>query len=617
MKKSSLIRSFDDKKGIDNSMMVVTNRLVKKHLVDKYELSSPADVTEFSVLEENGIFERGVYQIRTFGLGDLVVKVLRKTKQRAWEYHEEMKNTHLSWQQDSVLGRYILKVRLKSTKPDYDESTGLLFVEFEKARETLAQKIRKKSQYTEEERVRDFQYLVKAVTYLHRRGDEMGRNFHGDLKPDNIFIVEYQNADGQTVDCLKIGDIEESLGTIPYRDFNLTPFPGWEDGVLSPTGKKDDLMALKMIFLEMAYDFCLIDFCTQLLAQSISGLKKFLDKDALERKEIIEKNGNKKKYFNKGFSVDEILKCKNIREIQEIISQPRSISKDTPETKPPGKEPTGKENMISKQVKYINTKAYRIYLAFLVLLNIAAVWKNTGLYLYLSIPGIYDFYQAVTVKPDFWMTIIPFVIPSICTWLLFSMKNKKGFDFKDILVYGGTFMALLFMFCTFDLMTYNFPSGIKENDYLKCLYRVNIGKTRMAKFLLPISTAGVKVDRLEEEFLFDYGQDYRLILRDNQKTIRIEQELITEDFLDANKKAFIEIFGKYFAEKRHIHRFLDSGMNFIISNTQFSDEEITALLIAQFIKDRFAVISRWSPPSGGNFEKILEAVKESHYEKKN
>jgi hypothetical protein len=329
MKKSSLIRSFDDKKELD-SRRVMTNRLVKKHLVDKYELSSLGDVTEFSVSEENGIFERGVYQIRPFGLGDIVVKVLRKTKQRAWEYHEEIKNTHLSWQQDSVLSQYILKVRLKSRKPDYDESSGLLFVEFEKARETLAQKIRKRDQYTEEERVRDFQDLVKAVTYLHRRGDEMGRNFHGDLKPDNIFIVEYQNVDGQLVDCLKIGDIEESLGTLPYRDFSITPYQGWEDGDLSPTGKKDDVMALKMIFLEIAYDFTLFDFCKNLLKQGTPGLEKFLEKNASARTYLIEQELGEQKYL-RNITAGEVIKCNSVEEINRftvLFESEKSKEKD-------------------------------------------------------------------------------------------------------------------------------------------------------------------------------------------------------------------------------------------------------------------------------------------------
>lgn len=297
MKKSSLIRVPDGggDKGYED--LRITNTLVKKHLAAKYELSSDADITIFSLREENSSFQRGIYKIRTFGQGEIVVKILRKDRDSAAKYYEDIKNTHLAWQQDSALGQYILKARLKSKKPDYNDQLGLLFMEFEKARGTLAQKISKGDKYTEEERTRDYTELVKAVTFLHRRGEETGRNFHGDLKPDNIFFVDHQNADGLYVECLKIGDIEETLGTLPYRDSSNISRQAWEKNKLPLPGKDDDSMALKMVFLEMAYDFCLFDFCAELLNQGIQHLNSFLSRNAAERKELIEKNGKRQKYF--------------------------------------------------------------------------------------------------------------------------------------------------------------------------------------------------------------------------------------------------------------------------------------------------------------------------------
>lgn len=300
--KSSLIRSFEIKEENFQQSTRLTNPQVREQLIDKYELSSTADITEFLVVEEEGIFKRGVYKLRTFGRGEIVVKVLRKTKAGAEKYYEELKTTQLAWQQDSLLGPRILKVKFRSKKPDYNEKTGLLFIEFEVAKETLAQRINRRDHYTEEQRVKDFRDLVETVTYLHRRGDEVGRNFHGDLKPDNIFVVEHLNADGQTVDCLKIGDIEESLGTLPYRFLSTISLQGLQKGNIPPPEKKDDLMALKMIFLELAYDFRLFDLCAELLKKGSKELEQFIKKDAQERKEFIEKNGKKQKYFKKHLS---------------------------------------------------------------------------------------------------------------------------------------------------------------------------------------------------------------------------------------------------------------------------------------------------------------------------
>jgi len=298
--KSSLIRSPGNASKSPADVMKVTNDVVKSCLEKKYELGSQGDIIEFAVTEEKGIFERGVYKVRAYGQGEIVVKVFRKAKNEALDYYENIKNTHLAWQQDSSLGQYILKVQLKSKKPDYDETYGLLFLELEKAKETLALKLKRKGQYTEEERIKDYKELVNAVTYLHRRGEEMARNFHGDLKPDNIFFVEHRNADGSITECLKIGDIEDCLGTLPYRDSHSISFQAWEKGTLPPTGKEDDLMAIKMIFLELAYDFCLFDFCDELLGQGQEGIRQFdqfIKKDAAGRKEFLENNGRRQKYF--------------------------------------------------------------------------------------------------------------------------------------------------------------------------------------------------------------------------------------------------------------------------------------------------------------------------------
>jgi serine/threonine protein kinase len=298
--KSSLIRFPGDASKSPAGVMKVTNDVVKSCLENKNELGSRGDITEFAVTEENGIFERGVYKVRTFGQGEIVVKAFRKAKSEAIDYYENIINTHHAWQQDSSLGQYILKVQLKSRKPDFDETYGLLFLELEKARETLAQKLKRKERYTEEERSKDFKELVRAVTYLHGRGEETGRNFHGDLKPDNIFFVEHRNADGRNIECLKIGDIEDCLGTLPYRDAHNISLQAWEKGTLSPTGKDDDLMAIKMIFLELAYDFCLFDFCDELLGQGQEGIRQFdgfIKKDAAGRKEFLENNGRRQKYF--------------------------------------------------------------------------------------------------------------------------------------------------------------------------------------------------------------------------------------------------------------------------------------------------------------------------------
>lgn len=142
--KSSLIRMPGNvAKGLSSGMKV-TNDVVKNCLEKKYELGSQGDIIEFAVTEEKGICERGVYKIRTFGQGEIVVKVFRKAKSEAFDYYENIKNTHLAWQQDSSLGQYILKVQLKSKKSDYDEAYGLLFLELEKAKEMLALKLKRK-----------------------------------------------------------------------------------------------------------------------------------------------------------------------------------------------------------------------------------------------------------------------------------------------------------------------------------------------------------------------------------------------------------------------------------------------------------------------------------------
>lgn len=318
--KSSLVRT-PRKDFLRTNTSIITNNLVKKLLGNKYQLASQGDITEFAVTEENGIFERGVYKVRAYGQGEIVVKVFRKTKNDALEYYENIKDTHFAWQQDSALGQYILKVQLKSKKPDYDESYGLLFLELEKAKETLALKLRRKDQYIEEERIKDFKELVSAVTYLHRRGEGIGRNFHGDLKPDNVFFVDHLNADGSITECLKIGDIEDCLGTIPYRDSRNVSLQAWEKGTLPPTGKEDDLMAIKMIFLELAYDFCLFDFCDELLGkgqESVGQFEQFLKKDALERKEIISLSGKRPRYM-KNFPLDSILSRSNVKDIMDDL----------------------------------------------------------------------------------------------------------------------------------------------------------------------------------------------------------------------------------------------------------------------------------------------------------
>jgi serine/threonine protein kinase len=294
--KCSLIRSAGNPAKRLADSMSITNYFVKSCLVKKYELDSQRDITEFAIKDKNGIFERGVYKVRTFGQGEIVVKVFRKTRSEAIDYYENIKNTHLAWQQDSSLGQYILKVQLKSKRPDYDEAYGLLFMELEKARETLALKLKRKDQYMEEERIKDYKELVSAVTYLHQRGDEIGRNFHGDLKPDNIFFVEHRNADGHNVNCLKIGDIEDCLGTLAYRDSHNISLQAWENGTLPPTWKDDDLMAIKMIFLEMAYDFCLFDFCDE-FGEDTGQWDLFLKKKAHERKMFIEEKKGKQIYL--------------------------------------------------------------------------------------------------------------------------------------------------------------------------------------------------------------------------------------------------------------------------------------------------------------------------------
>ena len=111
MKKKSLIRWFDDNEDFDRPG--VTNQTVKKHLLEKYQLNSLADVTELSVREEEGIFERGIYKIRTFGQGEIVIKVLRKAKQGAREYHEEIKERELPYASeviDEAFARAFMKI---------------------------------------------------------------------------------------------------------------------------------------------------------------------------------------------------------------------------------------------------------------------------------------------------------------------------------------------------------------------------------------------------------------------------------------------------------------------------------------------------------------------------
>lgn len=328
----------------------------------------------------------------------------------------------------------------------------------------------------------------------------------------------------------------------------------------------------------------------------------------------------KNKNTSKNISVDNILSkdkaedmLDELTEISGVSEESQTIQMSAPKKSVPNSDSLEVEDNSKsiKPKKYYQTKGYIIYGSILIFISIITIVGNLWLYTYLSLPFVYNFYQAILAKPDIYIAIASLLIPALLTKWLSSLKNKKGFDKNDLWVYGGIFITIFFMAGTIELMTYNFPKGIETNDYLSRIYEANRSKTRIAKFLQPVRTAGVKLDQLEEKFVFDYDKNYRLILDDNDGKIEIDHSIITKKFLKANEESFIKLLGKNLANEEDIRNFLISGdiHNLFVN---LSDEERIAILVSQFIKSHWEIISEWKAPKGGKFERMMEIVRRYH-----
>jgi hypothetical protein len=533
MGKRSVLRNLSGR-GKTSRNIRVSSHQVKQYLADKYELSSEADIVEFAVSEENGDFERGVYKIRAFGKGEVVAKVIHKQEKPANEYFNEIQNTHLAWQNDSSLGPYILKVKIRSRKPDFQCSSELLYLEFEVASETLTQRLKKRNRYRESERHENLTTLLKALTHLHQRGDEVGRNFHGDIKPDNLFIVQHRNADGNYVDSLKIGDIEENLGTLPYRDFTTTSCRGWENGDLPPTEKKDDLMAVKMILLEMAYDFNLFEFCSHLMKKGKNHLQDFLESDAQQRKNIIEKNIGNQKYL-KSLPIENALNGETMATLLQLLKElPEKVEKV--------------QHGLEKLIKRTESGYWKNPLIWLVgglaiIAGIVVMVNEWGKYLYINSPTMHYLTHLVgggiIFSVSFTLLVIVLGIPKDKPNRI-DGKIKYGNILCDVgVAFLVALIVLILFFFVGDLGSY------RGNSYFKN-YRTYVEKNNVPDQEIP----GVKLDFDTEcvnggegcFFSGKYQNDrYILTLTLNNETIPADR--LSLDFIKANRQLLEKLLG--------------------------------------------------------------------------
>ena len=137
----------------------------------------------------------------------------------------------------------------------------------------------------------------------------------------------------------------------------------------------------------------------------------------------------------------------------------------------------------------MQTKSYIIFLIILIIFNSIAFLGNFWLYVYLSLPFIYNLCQIVLEKSGLIITAVALIIPVTVTPLLWSRDNEKGFQLKDLGIYGGTLVAIILFFCSCELIFCN----LERDDYLYRLSEANNDKTRIPGFILPIKTSGVRI----------------------------------------------------------------------------------------------------------------------------
>lgn len=258
---------------------------------------------------------------------------------------------------------------------------------------------------------------------------------------------------------------------------------------------------------------------------------------------------------------------------------------------------------------YLNTKPYQIFLIVIAVINLLFYCHDLWLYAYLSIPLVYELYQLVLAVPGFFSFIIPLILPVIGASWLSLRKNKKGFDKQDILVYGGTLLALLIIFESIGLLLiFNFPRGIEPNDYLFRLSEANSKRTKIPAFLLPIETWGINISdsQLNEKFEFGYVKEngrYRLKLqRVGNLGTAVDARQLTEDFLNANKEQFICLITKEQVDIELIDEYLRAGKTpaqYIplkkreVDNNNLGKRFITTILLTNYIKTHWGVFKEW------------------------
>jgi len=253
-------------------------------------------------------FKRIIYkQIRSFPNFRLIIKAKNisnnrfyalklfyclEGKKRAEQIHHDLQKNHISVQYDSGLSKHTLWCNNDTTNCTEwyldNIKTYIAVFEYSNSERTLRKRttelredykknleIIKSKKYTSEEvnhfirkfRTATANELKEIISILHeyisnfhqkpnpaesKRTRTARRNFHGDLKPENIFFIEKLSDNGEKRLALKVGDMEPVLGTMTY-----VPRSQLEPSQVLPNdpecGKRRDAFALKMVALELKY----------------------------------------------------------------------------------------------------------------------------------------------------------------------------------------------------------------------------------------------------------------------------------------------------------------------------------------------------------------------------
>jgi len=281
------------------------------------------------------------------------------------------------------------------------------------------------------------------------------------------------------------------------------------------------------------------------------------------------------------------------------------------------KDDSSKKNKKDKGImKYWQAMGYRIFVGILIVINLIALCINFWLYAYLSLPFVYNLCQIVLEKSGIIISAVSLIIPVIGTPWLCSRDNEKGFQLKDLGVYGGTLVAILLFFCSLELIICN----LERDDYLYRLSEANNDKTRIPGLLLPIKTTGVRIGSsgIEKKFEFGYNKDnYSLKLKNiENQVISIKAGQLTADFLNKNKDQIVKLIMDKQIDRADIKEYMVTKLSagdFIKMKKKDGSFQgnrwITGIILVEFIKSHWdwGIFHDWEKdaPEGGYYKMLI------------